>query len=128
MKTGYRAGDSHKWLLERDLEWRTLTPGPPPSTLRQQFDSPNGVFPQNWPEPDEDPSEDRRESHLVAALIMDDYDNRGSQENETFPDVPFENSLSLRQRILEASIIYGVDSVEVDSAAHLTFGRQIEVD
>eukprot|EP00971_Amphidinium_carterae_P025474 502683-Amphidinium_carterae.1 len=76
MNAGFEASDSHKWLLERELEWQTLTPGPPPSTLRQQFDSPDGVFPQNWPAPDEDISEAQRESHIVAALIMDDHDNR----------------------------------------------------
>eukprot|EP00971_Amphidinium_carterae_P046255 910419-Amphidinium_carterae.1 len=76
MNAGYEARDSHKWLLERELEWETITPGPPPSVLRQQFDSPDGVFPQNWPAPDEDVSEAQRESHIVAALIMDDYDNR----------------------------------------------------
>eukprot|EP00971_Amphidinium_carterae_P156161 3096149-Amphidinium_carterae.1 len=38
---------------------------------RHQFTTPDGLFPQNWPQPDEDPNEANRESHLIAALIMD---------------------------------------------------------
>eukprot|EP00971_Amphidinium_carterae_P306336 6087648-Amphidinium_carterae.1 len=70
--------DSHKWLLERDLDWKIIAKGNPPPRvlLRCQFTTPDGLFPQNWPEPDEDPNEAGRESHLVAALIMDDYDNQ----------------------------------------------------
>eukprot|EP00971_Amphidinium_carterae_P238467 4733972-Amphidinium_carterae.1 len=36
--------------------------------LRHQFNSPDGLFPQNWPEPDDNPDEANRESHLIAAL------------------------------------------------------------
>eukprot|EP00971_Amphidinium_carterae_P096996 1920212-Amphidinium_carterae.1 len=54
INAGYEASDSYKWLLERELEWQTLKPEQPSSTLHQQLNSPDGVFPQNWPEPDED--------------------------------------------------------------------------
>eukprot|EP00971_Amphidinium_carterae_P191578 3801646-Amphidinium_carterae.2 len=43
--------------------------------MRHQFDTPDGLFPQNYPEPDE-PDEANYESHLLAALVMDDYDNQ----------------------------------------------------
>eukprot|EP00971_Amphidinium_carterae_P001753 35095-Amphidinium_carterae.1 len=52
MNAGYDAGDSHKWLLERDLDWKIITKGTSPPVLRQQFDSPDGLFPQHWPEPE----------------------------------------------------------------------------
>eukprot|EP00971_Amphidinium_carterae_P249639 4955061-Amphidinium_carterae.1 len=47
MNAGYNAEDSHKWLLERDLEslildWKMLTRGTPPSMIRRQFNSPEG--------------------------------------------------------------------------------------
>eukprot|EP00971_Amphidinium_carterae_P151573 3004822-Amphidinium_carterae.1 len=60
MNAGYDAEDSHKWLLERDLDWKILQRGTPPSMTRSQFNSPDGLFPQNWPEPDDDPNEANR--------------------------------------------------------------------
>eukprot|EP00971_Amphidinium_carterae_P264340 5243755-Amphidinium_carterae.1 len=76
INAGYDAEDSHKWLLERDLDWKIIAKGNPPPLLRCHFTTLDGLFPQNWPEPDEDSDEAVRESHVVAALIMDDYDNQ----------------------------------------------------
>eukprot|EP00971_Amphidinium_carterae_P172828 3425918-Amphidinium_carterae.2 len=71
----YSPDDSHTWLLERELELKDVVKGMPPLTLRRQFSSPAGLFPQNWPDPDA-PDEMNVDSHLLAALVMDDYDNR----------------------------------------------------
>eukprot|EP00971_Amphidinium_carterae_P166827 3305748-Amphidinium_carterae.1 len=79
VNAGYNTEDSHKWLLERDLDWKIIEKGNPPSMLRLQYSTPDGLFPQNWPAPDEEPNEANRESHFVAALIMDDYDNQRTQ-------------------------------------------------
>eukprot|EP00971_Amphidinium_carterae_P311577 6192714-Amphidinium_carterae.1 len=46
VNAGYLAEDSQKWLLEKDLDWKVLEKGNPPPTLRQQFDTPDGLFPQ----------------------------------------------------------------------------------
>eukprot|EP00971_Amphidinium_carterae_P209904 4163725-Amphidinium_carterae.1 len=127
MNAGYEASDSHKWLLERDLDWKILTKGTPPPVLRQQFDPPDGLFPQNWPEPDEDISEAQRESHIVAALIMDDYDNRVPSTG-VFPDVPFQQTLNLEGRILEASVVYGLQPDQIGSALNQAHGREVEID
>eukprot|EP00971_Amphidinium_carterae_P018359 362094-Amphidinium_carterae.1 len=75
VNAGYLPEDSHKWLLERDLDWKAVVKGMPPPMIRNQFSSPDGLFAQNWPNPDE-PDEMRTESHLLAAIVMDDYDNR----------------------------------------------------
>eukprot|EP00971_Amphidinium_carterae_P053124 1046391-Amphidinium_carterae.1 len=47
MNAGYDADDSHKWLLEQELDWMTIARGTPSSIPRQQFDLPDGMFPQN---------------------------------------------------------------------------------
>eukprot|EP00971_Amphidinium_carterae_P268534 5327468-Amphidinium_carterae.2 len=38
MNAGYNANDSHKWLLERELDWKTVDRGTPLPAPRQQFD------------------------------------------------------------------------------------------
>eukprot|EP00971_Amphidinium_carterae_P341072 6479693-Amphidinium_carterae.1 len=58
---------------------------------------------------------------------MDDYDNR-VPTTETFPNVPFDQTLNLEGRILEASVVYGLQSDQLETALHLTLGREIEVD
>eukprot|EP00971_Amphidinium_carterae_P152257 3017731-Amphidinium_carterae.2 len=65
--------------------------------LRRQFDTPDGVFPQNWPDPDE-PDEMNLEPHLLAALVMDDYDNR-TPPDQVFPNIPFRETLNMEGRI-----------------------------
>eukprot|EP00971_Amphidinium_carterae_P268533 5327468-Amphidinium_carterae.1 len=58
---------------------------------------------------------------------MDDYDNRVPTV-ETFPNVPFHQTLNLEGRILEASVVYGLQPDQLETALHLTLGREIEVD
>eukprot|EP00971_Amphidinium_carterae_P192465 3819227-Amphidinium_carterae.1 len=80
INAGYNANDSHKWLLKRKLDWKIVAKETSSPVLRQQFNLPDGLFPQNWPKPDEDPSKARRKSHIIAALIMDDHDNQTSTD------------------------------------------------
>eukprot|EP00971_Amphidinium_carterae_P304141 6044151-Amphidinium_carterae.1 len=126
MNAGYNASDSHKWLLERDVDWKIAERGIPPHAPHQRFDSPDGLFPQNWPEPDDDPSEAHRDSHLIAALIMDDYDNQ-TPSDQVFANVPFAQTLDLRGRILEASVVYGLQPEQIDTALEHTQVREREV-
>eukprot|EP00971_Amphidinium_carterae_P244076 4846504-Amphidinium_carterae.1 len=98
VNAGYMSDDSQKWLLEKDLDWKVLEKGNPPPTLRHQFNTPDGLFPQNWPDPDE-PDEMNIESHLLAALVMDDYDNRVPTD-QVFPNIPFREMLNAEGRIL----------------------------
>eukprot|EP00971_Amphidinium_carterae_P008419 166071-Amphidinium_carterae.1 len=58
---------------------------------------------------------------------MDDYDNRVPTV-ETFPNIPFAQTLNLQGRLLEASVVYGMQPEQLESAVHLTLGREIEVD
>eukprot|EP00971_Amphidinium_carterae_P155344 3080872-Amphidinium_carterae.1 len=120
VNAGYLPEDSHKWLLERDLDWKALVKGMPPPMMRNQFDSPDGLFPQNWPDPDE-PDEMRTESLLLAALVMDDYDNR-IPTDQVFPYVPFRETLDAEGRIREAGLLMGVPSAQVETA--LVFAQE----
>eukprot|EP00971_Amphidinium_carterae_P275663 5469587-Amphidinium_carterae.1 len=122
MNAGFDADSSHKWLLERDLDWKNIVRGIPPSVIRDRFESPDGLFPQKWPEPDGE-SEAQRESHVVAALIMDDYDNQVPSD-QVFPNVPFRQTLDLQGRLLEASVVFGLEPDQVLENAQ---GRGIEV-
>eukprot|EP00971_Amphidinium_carterae_P191430 3798421-Amphidinium_carterae.1 len=121
VNAGYQQEDSHKWLLERDLDWKILEKGNPPSEMRQQFDSPDGLFPQNWPEPDE-PDEMDCESHLIAALVMDDYDNQVPSD-QVFPNVPFRETLNAEGRIRESARLLGVQRAQLDTALTYAQGR-----
>eukprot|EP00971_Amphidinium_carterae_P081064 1603902-Amphidinium_carterae.3 len=49
---GYASEDSIRWLLEQELNLSEAVKGIPPSTPRMCTESPDGLFPQNWPEPD----------------------------------------------------------------------------
>eukprot|EP00971_Amphidinium_carterae_P120540 2388639-Amphidinium_carterae.1 len=109
MNAGYDADSSHKWLLERDLDWKNVVRGIPPSVIRDRFESPDGLFPQKWPGPDGE-SEAQRESHVVAALIMDDYDN------QTPSDLAYTNvsqAMNLEGRLLQASTVFGLQPDQV---------------
>eukprot|EP00971_Amphidinium_carterae_P163214 3235808-Amphidinium_carterae.1 len=57
---------------------------------------------------------------------MDDYDNRVPTA-QNFPDVPFFQTLNLQGRLQEASVVYGMQPEQLETAVHLTFGREIEV-
>eukprot|EP00971_Amphidinium_carterae_P024499 482823-Amphidinium_carterae.1 len=105
VNAGYASDASQKWLLERDLDWKVLGKGNPPLTLRHQFDTPDGLFPQNWPDPDE-PDEMNFESHLFAALVMDDYDNREPTDHEG--------------RLREAALNLGIPINRLDAAEGTT--------
>eukprot|EP00971_Amphidinium_carterae_P138409 2742684-Amphidinium_carterae.1 len=109
----YLPEDSQAWLLEKDLDWKALVKGMPPPVMRNRFSSPDGLFPQSWPDPDE-PDEMRTDSHLLAALVMDDYDNRAPTD-QVFPNVPFSATLDVEGRIRE------MPSAQVESA--LTYAQ-----
>eukprot|EP00971_Amphidinium_carterae_P275106 5458629-Amphidinium_carterae.1 len=55
------------------------------------------------------------ESYIIAALIMDDKNNRVSTV-ATFSDVPFFQTLNLQGRLLEASVVYGMQPEQLESA------------
>eukprot|EP00971_Amphidinium_carterae_P119238 2361870-Amphidinium_carterae.1 len=61
------------------------------------------------------------------ALGMNDYDNR-VPTHEAFPNVPFDQQLNLQGRLLEASVVYGLQPEQIETAAHITLGREIEYD
>eukprot|EP00971_Amphidinium_carterae_P012502 246025-Amphidinium_carterae.1 len=135
MNAGYDADSSHKWLLERDLDWKNIVRGIPPSVIRDRFESPDGLFPQKWPEPDGE-SEAQRESHVVAALIMDDYDN------QTPSDLAYNQvsqAMNLQGRLLQASTVFGLQpeqviehvqqrGIEVNIQANERFARHVPAD
>eukprot|EP00971_Amphidinium_carterae_P022319 440245-Amphidinium_carterae.1 len=79
LNVGYFRGDSYKWLLDKEVNVRTLEMDKPSFMKRHPVDTPDGLFPQNWPEPEE-PNEMRTEAQLLAALVMDDYDHRTSTD------------------------------------------------
>eukprot|EP00971_Amphidinium_carterae_P047791 941059-Amphidinium_carterae.1 len=124
VNAGFNTEDSHKWLLERELDWKIVAKGNPPPMLRQQFTTPDGLFPQNWPVPDEgeDSNAAHHESYLVAALIMDDYDNQVPPD-QVFPEVPFRANLNLEGRLMEASILYGMQRTQLETAISLAQER-----
>eukprot|EP00971_Amphidinium_carterae_P179690 3563761-Amphidinium_carterae.1 len=111
---GYSPEDSHKWLLERELYLKDVVKGMPPPTLRRQLASPDGLFPQNWPDPDA-PDEMNTDSHLLAALVLDDYDHR-VPSNQVFPNVNFRDTLDAEGRIREAGLLMGVPANQVQDA------------
>eukprot|EP00971_Amphidinium_carterae_P322381 6407351-Amphidinium_carterae.2 len=78
----------------------------PPPTLRRQFASPDGLFPQNWPDPDE---------MNTDSSPMDDYDNRVFS-NLVFPNVNFCNTLAAKGRICEAGLLLHVPADQVQEA------------
>eukprot|EP00971_Amphidinium_carterae_P140100 2776199-Amphidinium_carterae.1 len=120
VNAGYQQEESQKWLLERDLHWKAIVKGDPPLEMRQQFNSPDGLFPQNWPEPDE-PDEMDYESHLVAALVMDDYDNH-VPSGQVFPNVPFRETLNAEGRSRETALLLGLQRAQLDTA--LTYAQE----
>eukprot|EP00971_Amphidinium_carterae_P118649 2350610-Amphidinium_carterae.1 len=54
---------------------------------------------------------------------MDDYDNQ-TPPDQSFPNVPFRDTLNLEGRILEASIIYGLQRSQIDTALNLAQERE----
>eukprot|EP00971_Amphidinium_carterae_P124086 2457981-Amphidinium_carterae.1 len=70
--------------------------------MRDRFVSPSGLFPQQWPGPDGE-SEAECEAHVVAALIMDDYDAQPPPDSVP-ANIP--RPMSLPNRILQASTVF----------------------
>eukprot|EP00971_Amphidinium_carterae_P019641 387126-Amphidinium_carterae.1 len=61
----------------------------PPLSTRPEKQTPSGLFPQDWPVT-EDPDElepEKAHPKVLAALIMDDYEHRGSTDylSPSFP-------------------------------------------
>eukprot|EP00971_Amphidinium_carterae_P164416 3259827-Amphidinium_carterae.1 len=56
---------------------------------------------------------------------MDDHDNQ-TPSDQVFPNVPFSQTLNLEGRVLEASVVYGLQPDQIDSALELALGRERE--
>eukprot|EP00971_Amphidinium_carterae_P218215 4331516-Amphidinium_carterae.1 len=58
---------------------------------------------------------------------MDDHDNQ-IPSDQVFPNVPFRETLDLEGRMLEASVAYGLQEDQINSALRFALGREREVD
>eukprot|EP00971_Amphidinium_carterae_P126972 2515720-Amphidinium_carterae.2 len=117
---GYLQEDSYKWLLMKELTLADVVKGMPPPTMRNQFQSPHGLYPQNWPDPDA-PGELNTDAHMMAALVMDDYDHRIPIE-QVFPFVPFHEVLDPAGLIREAGLLMAMPDADVQAA--LTYAQE----
>eukprot|EP00971_Amphidinium_carterae_P242637 4817677-Amphidinium_carterae.1 len=57
---------------------------------------------------------------------MDDHDNQ-TPSDQVFPNVPFSQTLDVQGRILEASVVYGLQPDQIDTALEHARGREREV-
>eukprot|EP00971_Amphidinium_carterae_P296432 5888764-Amphidinium_carterae.1 len=54
---------------------------------------------------------------------MDDYDNQVPSD-QVFPDVPFRENLNLEGRVMEASILYGLQRTQLETTIRLAQERE----
>eukprot|EP00971_Amphidinium_carterae_P167295 3315060-Amphidinium_carterae.1 len=120
LNAGCFRGDSYKWLLEKEVNVRSLEMDKPSFMKRHPVDTPDGLFPQNWLEPEE-PDEMRTEAQLLAALVLDDYDHRASTDFVA-PNVPVYEELDVEARIREAGLWFELPSTQVEAALTHTQG------
>eukprot|EP00971_Amphidinium_carterae_P147509 2923074-Amphidinium_carterae.1 len=68
--------------MDKEVDLKSLVRVNPSLATRQPAETPTGLFPQNWPDPEE-PEElrpDITEAKIFAALVMDDNDHRTSTD------------------------------------------------
>eukprot|EP00971_Amphidinium_carterae_P120345 2384699-Amphidinium_carterae.1 len=77
LNAGYFRGDSYKWQLDNVVDVQSLMRINPPLSTRPPTETPNGLFPQNWPdlEEPEELSSDVTKAKILAALVMEDNDH-----------------------------------------------------
>eukprot|EP00971_Amphidinium_carterae_P311578 6192714-Amphidinium_carterae.2 len=61
------------------------------------------------------------DSHLLAALVMDDYDNRVPTD-QVFPNIPFRDTLNAEGRLREVGLNLGIQRAQLETA--LTYARE----
>eukprot|EP00971_Amphidinium_carterae_P252901 5020688-Amphidinium_carterae.1 len=89
----------------------------PPLSTRPPKETPNGVFPQSWPNP-EDPEELEpviAHAKTLAVLVMDDYDHRTSTDYLS-PGFPVSIHSAAEQRIRRAGHWMDLPYDQVDTA------------
>eukprot|EP00971_Amphidinium_carterae_P210336 4173212-Amphidinium_carterae.1 len=82
LNAGYFREDSYKWQMDKEVDLKSLVRVYPSLVTRQPTEVPTGLFPQNWPDPEEpaELSTDIVEAKILAALVMDDNDHRTSND------------------------------------------------
>eukprot|EP00971_Amphidinium_carterae_P286694 5691877-Amphidinium_carterae.1 len=58
---------------------------------------------------------------------MDDHDNSVPPVG-VLPSVPVDQTLDLERRVLEASVVYGLQADQIESVLNQDHGREVEVD
>eukprot|EP00971_Amphidinium_carterae_P339419 6477238-Amphidinium_carterae.1 len=102
LNAGYFPGDSYKWELGKEVLLDNLMSIVPPLSIRPAKEAPNGLFPQSWPPVDpEEPEPDKTDAQILAALVMDDYEHRSSNDYLS-PGFPVAEHLDPEQRIRQA--------------------------
>eukprot|EP00971_Amphidinium_carterae_P346757 6488426-Amphidinium_carterae.1 len=89
--------------MDKEVSMQGLMRIDPPLSTRPHKETPNGVFPQSWPNP-EDPEELEPEiahAKILAAVVMDDYEHRTSSDYLS-PSFPVSEHSVPEQRIRRA--------------------------